>query len=346
MNIVVLCGGISTEREVSLWSAEKICSALRKKGHKAILLDVFLGRNDINENNAFENLKSVSEELEIIKEAGKDIEYLKKNRAEFFGENVIEICKKCDAVFMGLHGENGENGKVQAAFDLFGIKYTGNDYIGNAMAMSKAVTRMLFKANNVPMAKGTAVTFGEDINSAKEVGLDYPVVIKPSCGGSSIGVFFANDDAEFKRNTKAAFEYEHELVIEEKIVGREFSCGVISCEALPVIEIIPKTGTYDFNNKYSKDATEHICPANISDELKNKIQTAAKMAAKALGLNTYCRVDVLTDEDENCYCLEANTLPGMTETSLLPLEAMAVGIDFPSLCEKLIDISMKVRQKY
>ena len=244
---------------------------------------------------------------------------------------------------MGLHGENGENGKVQAAFDLFGIKYTGGDYLSSAMAMNKSVTRMIFEANNVPLAKGAKMTIDKKPKSANELGLNYPVVIKPSCGGSSIGVFYANNDDEFVENTEQSFAYERELVIEEQIVGREFSCGVVSYEPLPVIEIIPKTGTYDFKNKYSKGATDEICPADVSDELRDKIQTAAKKAAIALGLDTYCRVDVLTDKAENCYCLEANTLPGMTSTSLLPQEAKVIGIDFPQLCEKLIEISMKAR---
>lgn len=343
MNIVVLCGGISTEREVSLWSSENICNALRSKGHNAILLDVFLGRTDINGENAFDSVKSVSCELEMIKESAKDLDKLKKNRKEFFGPNVIDICKKCDVVFMGLHGENGENGKVQAAFDLFGIKYTGGNYLSSAMAMDKSVTRMIFEANNVPMAKGAKMTSKKKCKFVNELGLNYPVVIKPSCGGSSIGVFYANNDDEFVNNTEMSFEYEDELIIEEQIVGREFSCGVVAYEPLPVIEIIPKVGTYDFKNKYSKGATDEICPANISDELRDKIQKAAKKAAIALGLDTYCRVDVLTDKDENCYCLEANTLPGMTSTSLLPQEAKVIGIDFPELCEKLIDISLKAR---
>lgn len=341
MNIVVLCGGISTEREVSLWTGENVCAALRKKGHNAIMVDVYLGRDDITSENAFDNIKSVADELQIIKNYGKDIEELKKTRREFFGTNVIDICKKSDVVFMALHGENGENGKVQAAFDLFGIKYTGGNYLSSGMAMNKAVSRMIFTSNNVPMAKGVTITKETKCRSCTELGLIYPVVVKPSCGGSSIGVYFADNDDEFATALSSSFSYEDELIIEERIIGREFSCGVIEYQALPVIEIIPKTGTYDFNNKYCAGATDDICPAQISEELTVKIQTIAENAAKALGLDTYCRVDILIDEDEKCYCLEANTLPGMTSTSLLPQEAMAVGIDFPTLCEKLINISLE-----
>lgn len=341
MNIVVLCGGISTEREVSLWSAENVCGALRSKGHNAILVDVYLGRDDIDVKDAFLTMKSIEDELSYIREKAANLEEIKKNRKSFFGDNVIELCKNADIAFLALHGENGENGKLQAAFDLFGIKYTGGDYISSAMAMDKAVTKMIFAANNVPCAKSIAMKKSERVDSLEGTGISYPVVVKPSCGGSSIGVYYAYEESELKNALNSAFGYEDELIIEEKVTGKEFSCGVIEYEALPVIEIIPKQGDYDFTNKYTKGATDEICPANISDELTKKIQAAAVSAARALGLNKYCRVDVLTDKDENCYCLEANTLPGMTATSLLPQEAMAVGIDFPSLCEKLIDISFK-----
>ena len=343
MNIVVLCGGISTEREVSLWTGENVCNALRSKGHNAILMDVFLGREDITTDNAFINIKSISEELEIIKMAGKNKVEVKKNRKDFFGDNVIEICKAADITFMALHGENGENGKVQAAFDLFGIKYTGSDCLSSAMAMNKSVTRMIFNSNDIPMAGAAIATIDHGYNSCEELGLSYPVVIKPNCGGSSIGVFYADNDEEFKTNILEAFKFENELIIEDRIIGKEFSCAVIEYKALPVIEIIPKTGTYDFKNKYSAGAADEICPANISEELTKKIQKIAEAAAEALGINTYCRVDILTDEKDNCYCLEVNTLPGMTRTSLLPQEAAAEGIDFPSLCEKLIEISLNAR---
>lgn len=344
MNIVVLCGGTSTEREVSLWTGENVCSALRLKGHNTLLLDVFIGRDDIKPEQFFELKESIEDELVYIKEKSKDIEEQKKIRKCFFGNNVLEICMSADIVFMALHGENGENGKVQATFDLLGIKYTGADYLSSAMAMNKAVSRKIFLANNVPMANGTSLYAGEECLSAKDLNLNYPVVVKPSCGGSSIGVFFANNDSEFKNALKNAFEYENELVIEEKIMGREFSCGVVKYEAYPVIEIIPKVGEYDFKNKYEAGATDEICPANISMELTKKIQDVAVLAAKALMLDTYCRVDVLTDAEENCYCLEANTLPGMTKTSLLPQEAATIGIDFPSLCENLINISLSDRK--
>ncbi|MDY5576249.1 MAG: D-alanine--D-alanine ligase [Lachnospiraceae bacterium] len=346
MNIVVLCGGTSTEREISLISSEGICKALRTKGHHAILMDVFLGHENLIADDIFIDNYDVDEEMAYIKSRAEEVEQLKKTRKEFFGPNVIDFCKKADVVFLGLHGANGEDGKIQAALDLLGIPYTGADCLSSAMAMSKSVTRQIFSACHVPMAKGMTVYKEKRQPSLSEAGMRYPCVVKPSCGGSSVGVFYANNDTEYKDALNQAFAYEDELIVEECITGREFSVGIIEYQALPVIEIIPKQGTYDYKNKYTPGATEEICPAHISDELRDKIWDAALQAAKSLGLDTYCRVDVLTDEDENCYCLEANTLPGMTPLSLLPQEAAVIGIDYPSLCEKLIEVSMKKRTSW
>ncbi len=336
MNIVVLCGGTSTERDVSLVTSKGVCTALRENGHKAILLDVFLGLESFD---GFSDYYDIEAALADIKLRGSNIDKLKKTRKSFLGPNVLEICDKADVVFLGLHGNNGEDGKIQATFDLLGIKYTGCDCLPSAMAMSKAVTKAIFKAYDVPQAKGYAINKHQLFSKPDEMEVKYPVVIKPSCGGSSIGVFFANDYAEFVDSVNKCFKYEDEVVIEEKVSGREFSVGVIGYEALPVIEIIAD-GNYDYENKYN-GLTKEVCPAQISPELTKKIQNAAVKAAKALKLDVYCRVDVLTDNEDNCYCLEANTLPGMTPTSLLPQEAAVIGVDYNALCEKLIEISLK-----
>lgn len=345
MNIVVLCGGTSTEREISLISSEGICRALRSKGHQAVLIDVFLGHENLDITSVFRDDYSMEEELAYIKDREEEVEQLKKERKEFFGPNVIDLCRAADVVFLGLHGANGEDGKVQAVLELLGIPYTGADHLSSAMAMNKTVTRQIFSADRVPMAKGFTIYKGMGIPDIGEYGASFPCVVKPSCGGSSVGVFYADNESEYQTALEGAFSYEDEVIVEERIRGREFSVGVIEYEALPVIEIIPKQGTYDYKNKYTAGMTDEICPAHISDELRDKIQSAAVLAAKSLGIDTYCRVDVLADEEENCYCLEANTLPGMTPTSLLPQEAAVLGIDYPSLCEKLIDISLRKRKE-
>ncbi len=346
MNIVVLCGGTSTEREISLRSSEGICRALQKRGHHAMLMDVFLGHENLDFDQIFTADYDIEQELAYIREEEKKLEQLKENRREFLGANVLKLCQAADAVFLGLHGANGEDGKLQALFELYGICYTGADYLSSGMAMNKSVTKQLFAAAGVPMAKGITVLKNEERKPLEACGLNYPCVVKPGCGGSSVGVYYAKDDNEYEEALNQAFVFEDELVVEECIQGREFSVGILAEEALPVIEIIPNQGTYDYENKYTPGAVLEICPAEVTEELREKIQNAALMAAKALGIDTYCRVDVLTDKEENCYCLEANTLPGMTATSLLPQEAAAVGMDYPALCEKLIQISMEQKRTW
>lgn len=340
MKIVVLCGGTSTERDVSLVSGSNVCRALQSKKHKAVLIDVFVGHEGVNPDTVFDTDFSVDEELKYIAENAADLENLKKTRREFFGPGVLELCKSCDVVFLGLHGACGEDGKIQATFDLMGIKYTGADYLESAIAMDKALSRKIFAADGVPVAKGYRLEKGCTKTNPADYGVSYPVVVKPNCGGSSIGVYFANDEKEYTEALNSAFAYEDVIVVEEKITGREFSIGVVGYEAYPIIEIIPKQGFYDYENKYKAGATVEVCPAEVDAEIGNMMQKAAVDAAKALGLGTYCRVDVLLDKQGRCYCLEANTLPGMTPTSLLPQEAKVIGLDYPELCEHLINVSL------
>ncbi len=341
MNIVVLAGGLSTERNVSLTTGAKVQNALVQNGHHAILADVFMGyklTGTIEEE--FEKATKGAQ-IEKISEVVPDLEAVKKSRGTnpdiFFGENIIELCSYADVVFMALHGENGENGRLQAAFDLMGIKYTGSGYLGCAVSMHKNLTKQIFKAFGVPTPEGRMITKGEkvsydDFNSNK-------LVVKTCCGGSSIGVYIVENEKEFDDAVKEAFSLEDEVLVEEFICGREFSVGVLGGTALPAIEIIPKEGFYDYKNKYQADATIEICPAEITKEQSDKMLSAAVKAFNALGLEGYARMDFLLDENDNVYCLEANSLPGMTPTSLLPQEAAAVGISYNELCEKIISLA-------
>ena len=239
---------------------------------------------------------------------------------------------------MALHGGDGESGKVQAAFDLYGIKYTGNDYVSSAVAMSKQMTKDVLDRAGVPTPAGISLTKGERAGFTFD---KYPCIVKPNCGGSSIGVTIVNCASELEAALDAAFEWEDEVVIEQFISGREFSDGVIEGKALPVIEIAPKQGFYDYKNKYAAGSAVETCPAEISAKATADMQKYAEMAFKALGLTTYARMDFMMDADENVYCLEANTLPGMTPTSLLPQEAAVTGMNFEDLCEHLINVSLK-----
>ena len=349
MKIIVLAGGLSTERDVSLASAAGICRTLIEKGHNAFLLDVFLGLED-----APENLEEVftlpGHGLEIAGNIGTDepdLESVKASRPDqsdcFLGPNVIELCRLADITFLGLHGGEGENGKLQATFDLLGIRYTGPDSLGCAVAMDKGFAKQIFLQSGIDTPAGTCLHKDAPDRSLELMGLTLPVVVKPCSGGSSIGVYIVNTKSECEEALNNAFRYEDEVVIEEYIKGREFACGVIDGEALPPIEIIPKTGFFDYANKYQADATLEVCPADIPAEVEVRMKELTVKAFHALKLNVYSRADFLLDDKGKLYCLEMNTLPGMTVASLMPKEAKAAGIEYGDLCELIIRKSLEAR---
>lgn len=341
MNIVVLAGGTSTERLISIISGTGVCRALRAKGHKAVLLDIFAGNGEANSEDFFPAEYDVEQASAYISSFNDKIEEMEKGRKSFFGPNVLEMCSAADIVFMALHGANGEDGRVQAAFDLMGIKYTGAGYLSSAMAMDKAITKNMFITGGVPTAKAYFVERGTEVKTPAQQCLKYPVVIKPACGGSSVGITIAKDDEQFMQSVKIAFDLEPKAVVEEFLKGREFSVGVIDGKALPVIEIAPKEGWYDYENKYKPGATIETCPAEITEEQTLRMQRHAEQAFAALGIEAYGRIDFIMDADGDMIALEANTLPGMTAMSLLPQEAAQVGYSYEELCEYLINVSLK-----
>lgn len=349
MKIIVLAGGLSTERDVSLASAAGICRTLIEKGHDAFLLDVFLGLE-----HAPEHLEDVftlpGHGLEIAKNISceePDLAAVKASRPDqsdcFLGPNVIELCRLADITFLGLHGGEGENGKLQATFDLLGIRYTGPYSLGCAVAMDKGLTKQVFLQAGIDTPAGVTIHKKSKDRSLALTGLSLPVVIKPCSGGSSIGVYIVSTEEEYAEALEKSFFYEDEVVVEEYIKGREFACGVIDNEALPPIEIIPKTGFFDYANKYQADATLEVCPADIPEETASRMMELTVKAFRALKLNVYSRADFLLDEKGNLYCLEMNTLPGMTAASLLPKEAKAAGIEYGDLCELIIKKSLEAR---
>lgn len=339
MKVVVLAGGTSTERDVSLSTGTMIYKALKNKGHQVVLLDVYLGYED-GVADVFAIDKDWTANIGAIKENNPDIHQIKAlrkgNSDSFFGPGVIDICSNSDIVFIALHGENGEDGKIQAAFDLMGIKYTGTDYTSSALAMDKAISKELFSVYRIPTPSGIHIKKGQTYNWDV-----YPCVVKVNCGGSSVGVSIAHSESEMDSSLANAFSYGNEVIIEQYIKGREFSVGVIDGTALPVIEIAPLVSFYDYKNKYQAGSTVETCPAVLSDDITKKMQQIAKAVFKALRIKTYARMDFILNESNEIFCLEANTLPGMTPMSLLPQEAKVIGMNFEALCEKIIEISLK-----
>lgn len=339
MKIVVLAGGTSTERDVSLLSGRMIYQAVRKR-HQAVLLDVYLGYEDDDYETVFEAKRDWAEGIGAIGTASPDISAVramrKKDADVFFGPHVIEICSQADLVFLALHGENGENGKLQAAFDLFHIRYTGTDYVSSALAMDKTLTKKLFRYHDIPTPNEVLVLKGQPAPK-----VEYPCVVKLACSGSSVGVYIVNNDGEYQAALKDVARYGGDLLIEEYIRGRELTVCVMEGRALPVVEIEPKEGFYDYKNKYQAGSAVETCPAHLSAEKTEEIQKIAVRAYHALGIQTYARFDFMMDESGKLYCLEGNTLPGMTPVSLIPQEAAAEGMDFEELCEEIIRISLE-----
>lgn len=360
MKIVVLAGGISTERDVSLSSGKQIYEAIKPRYPETILLDVYLGfEGDIND--IFHSDINWSQFIGDVKEECPDLEHIRNKRQNskvYFGPNVIEICQKADMVFIALHGENGENGKIQATFDLMGIAYTGTDYLSAALAMDKSLTKELFINHGIPTPKYYKVGYEQEgkfsfINGSLEKDgsksnhdnifssdIPFPKVVKIVDGGSSIGVYIVKDELEYKNALENARTMASNIIVEEYIEGREFSVGILDGKALPVIEIIPKVGFYDYKNKYQKGLAAEVCPADLSPMKAAEMKEIAERVFKVLRLKSYGRIDfIMSKTDERIYCLEANTLPGMTPTSLLPQEAKVVGIEYDELCIKIIELS-------
>lgn len=341
MKIVVLAGGISTERDVSLSSGAGIYKALRAKGHQVILLDVFLGYPGNITGDLFATDKDWAEDMRGVAEEVSDISAVIAMRPDykksFFGPNVITLCQQADVVFMALHGAEGENGKIQACFDLMGIRYTGTNHVSSAMAMDKSIAKELFKQNGIPTPEGIHLKKGE----ADPCCVSFPLVVKCCNGGSSVGTYIVERAEDYETAKRDAFRYDDELIIEQYIKGREFSVGVVDGKALPVIEIAPIKGFYDYKNKYQAGSTVETCPAELEEGLTVQMQKYAEEVFRALRLHNYARMDFMMTAEGAMYCLEANTLPGMTPTSLLPQEAQAIGISYGDLCEWLIELSLR-----
>ena len=305
MKIVVLGGGISTERDVSLSSSRMIYEALKKKGHQAVLLDVYLGYED-DYAGIFEKDVDWAENIGGIKESNPDIAQIKALRKDggrsFFGPNVIEICQMADVVFL-----------------------------------DKSLAKELFAFHGIPTPAGIHVRKGQE--SAERV--PYPCVVKACKGGSSVGVCIVHEEKEYQAALEEAFKYDEEAVIEQYIEGREFSCAVIDGKALPVIEIAPLCGFYDYKNKYQAGSTIETCPADLPEDKTREMQLISEKVFRALRLKKYARMDFMMDKEGKLYCLEANTLPGMTPTSLIPQEARAIGISFEDLCQWILELAQK-----
>ena len=326
MKIVVLCGGLSMERDVSLSSGAMTAAALRRLGHDVMCVDMFLG---------------VAEPTAAISNAAPDLAALRALRpdASRVGDEVFALCRAADLVFLALHGTDGEDGKIQAALDLLGVKYTGTGSLGSVLAMNKSVAKTLMAQAGVTVARDVVVSQSDSVEAVASVG--FPCVVKPCSGGSSVGTSVVESASELNAALSAAFVYDDFVMVEQYIKGRECSVGVLADNVLPVIEIRPLNGFFDYENKYQDDMTLEICPAEFDAETTKRLQAAALDVFRALKLEVYARMDFIVTETGELYCLEANTLPGLTPASLMPKEAVADGMTYDEFIAAIVAESLK-----
>ena len=346
LNIVVLAGGLSNERNISLYTGYMVSKALKDDGHNVILLDSFMGYLDkeIEITDAFSDVDKYSLELSDIPKEVPDLWAVKKRRvdqsASFFGPNVLQICRQADIVFIALHGANGENGKVQSTFDLLGIDYTGNDYYSSALSSNKIVSKQILVNNNIPVPKGYILEKNKEIIEPKNYGIHYPVIVKPNNGGLGLGISVANDLSSFKKALNDAFRWENIVIVEEYVMGREFKVSTINGVALPVLEVLPlKTGETNTGKRLS-GLKDKKCPANISKKLTKELMDTAVKASAALDLKAYSKVDFIVRNDDTFVCLECDSHPHLSDGSDFITEANEANMSFEDVCIKILELSL------
>ena len=332
MKIAVLMGGTSAERDVSLASGLRVASALRERGHTVVSIDTTRGSLTPAEETAALAagvMHAAPPKLDALQQMG--------GTSLTSWRDTTSEASDADVVFLALHGGQGEDGTVQALLDLIGVPYTGSGHLASALAMDKDLSKKLFVAAGVPTPKWRmAPVSTKDVE--RELG--YPVIVKPSKQGSTVGLSIVRKASELKAAVTEAFKYDDEVMVEEFIPGRELTVGILGAEALPVGEIIPKHEIYDYECKYTAGMAEEQFPAKLSAVETAEVQRLALAAFVALKLRGYARIDFRMNPDGEFYCLEANTLPGMTELSLIPQAAAACGISFPELCERIVQIAL------
>ena len=340
--ILVLCGGTSTERDVSLSSGARVASALVGEGFSVCLWDVC--RDIALPADPKTLFTREAPEVPAIRET-VSCDTAGMTDVTPIGRGVLDLCRAADVVFLALHGGMGENGQLQATLDNFRIPYTGSGYLGSAIAMDKDISKRLLRAAHLPTPDWLYAPAGELAGQidAIEKAVGIPCVIKTCSGGSSVGVSLCDTEEDVKAALAAADPRDPTLA-ERRIYGRELTVGVLDGTALPAIEIIPKSGFYDYRNKYQAGMTTDICPADLEEKTAREAAALAQAAFAALRLSGYARFDMMLDGDGGLWILEANTLPGMTPTSLVPQEAACIGYSYADLCEKIVMDSLEARK--
>lgn len=324
-------GGTSSERDVSIASGLRIADALRSLGHEVIPLDTATGV--IDEATERKLTEAGVQAAPPAQEALADM----SARSLSPSLGTLPAVRAADVVFLALHGGQGEDGTLQALFDLCAVRYTGTGQLGSALAMDKDLSKRLFRDNGVATPEWLMAPA-----STRQVRdtVGFPVIVKPSKQGSTVGLTLVRDPGLLDAAIAEAFRYDDEVMLERFISGRELTVGILGNEALPVGEIIPRHELYDYECKYTKGMAVEEFPARLDPAVAAHVQEQAILAFRALKLRGYARIDFRLDDSGGCFCLEANTLPGMTELSLIPQAAAAAGITFPELCERIVQLAI------
>jgi D-alanine-D-alanine ligase len=326
MRVTVLTGGTSAERDVALASAVQVVAALRSRGHQVSVVDTARGYIPLQDEPALLSAHVGTEPPPIEQLRSLEQGLLLSGLAN------LAVVRDADVLFLALHGGRGEDGTIQTLLEMIGVPYTGSGRLGSAMAMDKDISKRLFRAAGVATADWVMAPA-----SLEHVEHDYgwPVVVKPSKQGSTVGLTVVKKPGEYEGAVALARRYDDEVMIERFVPGRELTVGVLEGKSLPVGEIIPRHEIFDYECKYTPGMSQEIFPADLSASVTRDCQRLALLAHEALKLGGYSRVDFRLTPDEELFCLEVNTLPGMTATSLLPQSAQATGIAFPELCERI-----------
>jgi D-alanine-D-alanine ligase len=336
VRVAVLFGGTSAERDVSVASGAQVVKALRQAGHQVAAIDTARGTLGPAEEQRLLTagvapVPPGENELAAIR-AGTQASLLG-------GADLHEI----DVVFLVLHGGTGEDGTIQALLDLTGIPYVGSGHRASATAMDKDVSKRLFRAAGIP----TPDWLMAPVDAAGvEAALGFPVVVKPNKQGSTVGLTVVKEAAGVEAAIAEAFRHDDEVMVERFVPGRELTCGILGDQALAVGEIVPRRGEiFDYESKYQHGGADEIFPAELTPAQTREVQEMSLRAHRALKLEGFSRVDFRMDPEGGLWCLEVNTLPGMTATSLLPQSAAAAGIPFPELCERICRLALERKDR-
>ena len=326
MRVTVLTGGTSSERDVALASATQVVAALRSRGHAVAVVDTARGYIAESEEKAMIGGAVGAEPPSISHLQGLERGLLMS------GLGNIPVVREADVLFLALHGGRGEDGTLQTLLEMVGVPYTGSGRLGSAVAMDKDISKHLFRAAGVATADWLMAP-APRARAERELG--WPLVVKPSKQGSTVGLSVVKSPGDYEAALELAARYDDEVMVERFVPGRELTVGILEGRALAVGEIIPRHEIFDYECKYTPGMSEEIFPADLPDEVARECGRLGVLAHDALKLGGYSRVDFRLTPDGSLFCLEVNTLPGMTATSLMPQSAAAVGIGFPELCERI-----------